>query len=223
WVDRSVADSAGAAMVSGAVCAVRFALSRRASPDARAAGATTWSSRRGVRKARCRSGVVVASDDRCRDCALPSSRGGRSRGRNGKAAYVGVQTGKTLSRLEEDQTMIVARIGYRGIALNEAEAAANSPVPSWSQALSVCFWSTVPCLVLHFLVVPFSLTRRFPHGPSPRSHGRRSPLAETQPGHPAQLPVLRTPLRCLLHALPRRVRRSRGSPVPLASDRSQTP
>src|SRR5262249_25554709 len=109
--------SSGAAMVSGVVCAVRFALSRRALPDARAAGATTWSSRRGVRKARCRSGVVFASDDRCRDCALPSSRGGRSRGRNGKAAYVGVQTGKTLSRLEEDQTMIVARIGYRGIAL----------------------------------------------------------------------------------------------------------
>src|SRR5262249_51933915 len=113
--------------------------------------------------------------------------------------------------------------GYRGIALNEAEAAANSPVPSWSQALSVCFWSTVPCLVLHFLVVPFSLTRRFPHGPSPRSHGRLSPLAETQPGHPAALPVLRTPLRCLLHALPRRTWRSRGSPVPPPSDRRQTP
>src|SRR5262249_40139411 len=94
--------SSGAAMVSGVVCAVRFALSRRALPDARAAGATTWSSRRGVRKARCRSGVVFASDDRCRDCALPSSCGGRSRGRNGKAASVGVQTGKTLSRLEED-------------------------------------------------------------------------------------------------------------------------
>src|SRR5215471_20952706 len=69
---------------------------------------------------------------------------------------------------------------------------------------------------------PFSLTRKFPHGPSPRSHGRRSPLTELQPHHPAQLPVLRTPLRCLLHALPRRVGRSRDPPVPPPPDRSQT-
>src|SRR6516165_10226662 len=77
--------------------------------------------------------------------------------------------------------------------------------------------------MLNFLVVPFSLTRRFSHGPSPRSHGRRSPLAELQPHHPAQLPLLRTPLRCLLHALPRRARRSRDPAVPPSSNRSQTP
>src|SRR6266851_9809635 len=84
--------------------------------------------------------------------------------------------------------------------LNEAEAAAYCLVTSWFQALSGYFRSAVPCLMLNFLVDPFSLTRRFPHGPSPRSHGRRSPLAELQPDHPAQLPVLRAPLRCVLHA-----------------------
>src|SRR5262245_26345603 len=48
WVDRSVADSSGPALVPGAAYAVRSALSRRALPDAGAVVATAGGAGRGV-------------------------------------------------------------------------------------------------------------------------------------------------------------------------------
>src|SRR5262249_1714625 len=118
WADRSVADPTGRAMVSGAVCAVRSTVSSRALPDARAAGAAARDAGRGVRKAGCAGGGVFACGDRCRDDALSTSRGGRSRRRRSQAPSVGIQAGKTFKHLEKNQTTSAEQEGYGCILLS---------------------------------------------------------------------------------------------------------
>src|SRR5262249_17824256 len=70
YLDRSMADSPGAALVSGAVCALRSALSCRALPDAGTARAAAGGAVRDLRKAGCLGGGVFGRADRCWDGAV---------------------------------------------------------------------------------------------------------------------------------------------------------
>src|SRR5262249_3585210 len=88
-----------------------------------------------VRKAGCAGGGVFACGDRCRECAISSCRGGRSRRRRSQAPNVGIQAGKTFKHLEKNQATSAeqgratgpnANGGERG-SRKKTESAASSP------------------------------------------------------------------------------------------------